>query len=69
MSRIPVLKAREDVIRLKGKKIIFQLNLQKHQALDLKTLRGREGNVFCILDGEFANEFCEPIPCLPWKKI
>ena len=60
MSRIPVLKAREDVIRLKGKKIIFQLNLQKHQALDLKRYEGEKATCFVSWMENLPMSFASP---------
>ena len=60
MSRIPVLKAREDVIRLKGKEITFELNLQKHQALDLKRYEGEKATCFVSWMDNLPMSFANP---------
>ena len=60
VSKIPVLKAREDVIRLKGKKITFELNLQKHQALDLKRYEGEKATCFVSWMENLPMSFASP---------
>lgn len=48
------------LIRLKGKKITFELNLQKHQALDLKRYEGEKATCFVSWMENLPMSFANP---------